>query len=357
MPKGVMWRQDDLFSVLNRTAAVRYPEEGTVEDVRSLVAKAGPAHVPCAPLMHGTGALTSMAALSSAGSIVTLSGRSFDPIELLDTIERERVRTTAIVGDAFAKPILAALDASPGRWDLSSLRIMSSSGVMWSRETKEGLLRHHPRLICVDTLGSSEAIAMAASVTSEGASDTASFHLGPDTRVITDDGRDVVPGSGESGLVALAGRGPVGYYKDEAKSAATFKVIDGRRWAIPGDHATVEADGSLRLLGRGSQCINTGGEKVYPEEVEEAIKTAPGVVDAAVVGVPDDRFGEVVVALVEAAPGDVVDEAALIAHVKSRLAGYKAPKRVIPIDSIGRAANGKVDYKALREKALWTARS
>ncbi|MHB8463592.1 MAG: phosphatase PAP2 family protein [Acidimicrobiales bacterium] len=353
MPKGVMWRQDDLFSVLNRTAAVRYPEDGGVADVRTLLVKPGPSHVPCAPLMHGTGAFTSMAALSSGGSVVTLTGRSFDAAELLDTIARERVRSTAIVGDAFAKPILAALDAEPGRWDISSLKIMTSSGVMWSRATKDGLLRHHPQLLCVDTLGSSEAINMASSVATTGeGNDTAAFALGPDTRVVTDDGRDVVAGSGEVGIVALAGRMPVGYYKDEAKSAATFRLLDGRRWSIPGDFATVEADGSLRLLGRGSQCINTGGEKVYPEEVEEAIKTHPAAQDAVCVGVPDERFGEAVVALVELAPGAVLDEADLIAHVKGRLAAYKAPKRVVAIETVGRAANGKVDYKALQARAL-----
>jgi len=177
------------------------------------------------------------------------------------------------------------------------------------------------------------------------------FTLGPSSRVITEDGRDVVPGSGEVGLMALRGRVPLGYYKDEEKSARTFRVVDGARWSIPGDWATVEADGTLRLLGRGSQCINTGGEKVYPEEVEEVIKTYAGVVDAACVGVPDDRFGEAVVALVEARPGADVDEAELIAHVKRNLAGYKAPRRVVVLPTLGRAPNGKVDYQALRARA------
>ncbi len=353
MPKGVMWRQDDVFAVLNRTAPVRFPEDGGLDDVRRMLVKRGPSHVPCAPLMHGTGAFTSMAVLNSGGSIVTLPGRSFDAVELLDTIERVRVRSTAIVGDAFAKPLLQALDASPGRWDLTSLRVMTSSGVMWSTTVKEGLLRHMPELICVDTLGSSEAIGMAASVsTRDGATSTAAFSLGPTTRVVTDEGRDVVPGSGEVGMVALGDRMPLGYYKDEAKSATTFRIIDGRRWSIPGDFALVEADGSLKLLGRGSQCINTGGEKVFPEEVEEALKTFSGVRDAVCVGVPDDRFGEAVVALAEMSGGADLDAPALIAHVKTRLASYKAPKRVYAIDSIGRAANGKVDYKRLRDTVL-----
>jgi len=357
MPKGVMWRQDDVFALTNTTAPVRYPEEGGLDDVRSMLVRPGPSHVPCAPLMHGTGLFTSMAMLDSGGSIVTLTGRSFSAVELLDTVSSERVRSLAIVGDAFAKPILAALDAEPDRWDISSLKVVASSGVMWSSATKEGLLRHNPKIVLVDTLGSSEAISMASSVaTSSSVGDeapaTAAFTLGPVTRVITEDGRDVVPGSGETGMVAFAGRVPLGYYKDEEKSARTFRVIDGRRWSVPGDFATVEADGSLHLLGRGSQCINTGGEKVYPEEVEEAIKTHPSILDAVCVGVADERFGEAIVALVEPRPGAHVDAPDIIAHVKAVLAAFKAPKRVFSIPSVGRAANGKVDYTALRQQAV-----
>ncbi len=164
--------------------------------------------------------------------------------------------------------------------------------------------------------------------------------------MITDDGRDVVPGSGELGRVAMRGRTPIGYYKDEAKSAQTFVVIDGERYTIPGDYATVDADGTVVLLGRGSQCINTGGEKVYPEEVEEVLKLHPSVADAAVVGVPDEKWGEAITALVEPHDGDTVDAADLVAHVKAHLAAYKAPKSVVTVSSVGRAANGKLDYKA-----------
>jgi acyl-CoA synthetase (AMP-forming)/AMP-acid ligase II len=188
-------------------------------------------------------------------------------------------------------------------------------------------------------------------VTADDAADTATFQLDPSTRVVTDDGRDVVPGSGELGLVAMRGRTPIGYYKDPAKSAATFRIIDGVRYSVPGDFATVDADGTVRLVGRGSQCINTGGEKVYPEEVEEVLKLHPTVADAAVVGVPDERFGEAVTALVEPHAGDEIDEAVLIAHVKEHLAGYKAPKRIVTVPSVGRAANGKLDYKSLTSLA------
>ena len=317
------------------------------------MSKPGPRNLPAAPLMHGTGAFNAMWNLVLAGSVVTLPGRKFDPVELLDAIQHHRVNSISIVGDAFAKPILKALDAQPDRWDISSLRVIVSSGVIWASETKLGLLRHNARLIMIDSLGSSEAIGMASNTTTaESTGSTAKFALGANTRVLTEDGREVLPGSGERGRVALRGRTPIGYYKDEAKSADTFVVHDGVRWSIPGDWAEVEGDGTLRLYGRGSQCINTGGEKVYPEEVEEALKLHPSVNDAAVVGVPDERFGEAITALVEPNDGHSIDEATLIAHVRTTLAAYKSPKRIITIDTVGRAANGKLDYKSLKAHAL-----
>jgi acyl-CoA synthetase (AMP-forming)/AMP-acid ligase II len=358
LPKGVMWRQDDLFAVLNRTGEVRYPEDGTVGDVEAILAQPPryppPRLVPGPPLMHGTGLFTAMSVLNSAGSVVMPEGRHLDVEALLDLAAAERVTELSIVGDAFAKPILAALDAHPGRWDISALWLIVSSGVMWSAEVKAGLLRHNPRLTLVDTLGSSEAVGMARSTTRAGqAVDTAGFVLGPDTRVITDDGRDVVPGSGEQGRIALRGRGPMGYYKDPDKSASTFAVIDGERWAVPGDFATVRADGTVQLLGRGSVCINTGGEKVFPEEVEEVLKRHPGVADAVVVGVPDERFGESVAAVVEPEAGrEEPSEEELIGWVKSYLAAYKAPRHVLDVETIGRSPSGKVDYRRLRDLAV-----
>ena len=355
LPKGVMWRQDDMFCLTNRTAAVRYPEDGDLDDVRRTLVKPGPVHVPAAPLMHGTGMITSFGAISSGGCIATLVGRRYDPTELLDLVEAAGVKSVAVVGDAFCRPLLAALDAQPRRWDLSSLRIITSSGVMWSQEVKDGLLRHHPGLILVDSLGSSEAVSMATSVAtgSGGATPdttTARFRVGPTTVVLDADHRPVAPGSGQVGVVAMGGRVPVGYYGDPEKSAATFPLVDGVRYSIPGDYATVDADGVIHLLGRGSQCINTGGEKVFPEEVEEALKTHPSVRDAAVVGVPDDRFGEVVNALVELVPGAAFDPDGLQAHVRAHHAPYKVPRRIVEVPSTERAANGKLDYKALRAR-------
>jgi 3-oxocholest-4-en-26-oate---CoA ligase len=353
MPKGVMWRQDDLFGVLDANNKRRMPPDQDLDAVRERVSKPGPRNMPAAPLMHGTGLFNAISNLMIGGSVTTMVGRHFSAEEFLDTVERYHVNSTSIVGDAFAKPILRALDAEPGRWDITSLRVIVSSGVMWSKQTKQGLLHHNQRLIMVDALGSSEAIGMATNTTSaDSGADTARFELGPNTRVVTDDGRDVVPGSGELGRVALRGHTPIGYYKDEVKSAQTFVVIDDHRYSIPGDYATVEADGTVNLLGRGSQCINTGGEKVYPEEVEECLKLHPSVADAAVIGLPDDKWGQAINALVEPHPGMAIDATALIHHVKQRLAAYKAPKRVLSVATVGRAANGKLDYKQLTLDAL-----
>jgi acyl-CoA synthetase (AMP-forming)/AMP-acid ligase II len=353
-PKGVMWRQDDVVMNLESTARRPLAPVPSPETLAGRVSKPGPRALPAAPLMHGTGAFNSMSVLNQAGAIVTLQGRHFDVVELLDAIEGERVNSVALVGDAFAKPMLRALDAEPDRWDLSSLRIILSSGVIWSADTKQGLLRHAPDLIMIDSLGSSEAISAGQSTTSatSGRTATAQFRLGVNAKVLTEDGREVRPGSGERGRIALRGRTPLGYYKDPVKSATTFVTLAGERYSIPGDWAEVDADGTVRLLGRGSQCINTGGEKVYPEEVEEALKSHPDVHDAVVVGIPDDRFGEAVTALVEPEQGATIEEASLVAHVKQRLAAFKAPKRVLAVATIGRAAHGKPDYVALRAEAL-----
>lgn len=355
MPKGVMWRQDDIFGSLNEAYGFPYPPEPDYDAVRKVRTEQGPGltSIPACPLMHGTGAFTSMNILSGGGCVVTLTNRTFDAEELLATVDRDKVNVLAIVGDAFAKPILRALDESPGKYDISSLMLIVSSGVMWSHETKEGLLRHHPAMLLSDAFSSSEALGMGQSVSGgNSAAETATFSLGQNAIVITDDDRLVEPGSGEIGMVGVKGRTPLGYYKDPEKSAKTFRTIDGVRYSIPGDYATVEADGSLKLLGRGSVCINTGGEKVYPEEVEEVLKTHPSIRDAVAVGVPDEKWGEAITAMVELHDGAQLDEPGVVAHVKSRLAAYKAPKRVLQVDTIGRAPNGKVDYKRLRAEAI-----
>ncbi|WP_332773420.1 acyl-CoA synthetase [Phenylobacterium sp.] len=354
MPKGVMWRQDDLFNVIGAggnvlqgvpplTNAQEAAERLTEEQRRTLV---------CCPLMHGTGQFSAFITLNMGGTVATLPSRQFNAMELWDEAVRLKADGIVIVGLAFSTPMLEALEADPGRWNLDHVKTMSSSGSMWSQENKRGLLSFAKNAMIMDSFGSSEAVGLGASASAPGAeAATAAFMLGPNCAVFAEDGRRVAPGSGERGLVAVTGFLPVGYYKDPEKSAKTFKTMEGQRWSVPGDWAEVNADGTLKLLGRGSQCINTGGEKVFPEEVEEALKTHPGVRDAVVVGVPDSRFGERICAVVEGDAAALTLEA-MAAHVKSRLAAYKAPRELVVVDSIGRAPNGKVDYKASRDRAL-----
>ena len=352
MPKGVIWRQDDLFNVLGAggNALLGQPPCTDLDDFASRISGPGGVMLPACPLMHGTGQFSAFITMNSAGSIVSLAERTFDPVALWQTAADRSVNAIVIVGDAFARPLLAALDDNPGRWDLSGVVLISSSGVMWSHETKQGLSRHLPQAVLFDSLGSSEAVGLGASISAAGASaETASFSLGEGVKVVTDDGRLLEAGSEEIGMVAIPGFIPMGYYKDPEKSAKTFRTVQGTRYSIPGDYASVDVDGTIHLLGRGSVVINTGGEKVFPEEVEEVLKQCPGIDDAVVVGLPDERFGEVICALVEA-PGDI-DEVETIEFVRARLARFKAPRHVVVVDTIGRSPAGKVDYRGMRAMA------
>jgi acyl-CoA synthetase (AMP-forming)/AMP-acid ligase II len=354
MPKGVMWRAADLWGALgagaNAPANKGERPQSREQHVNNVIA-AGPIarQIIACPLMHGTGLLTAIGTLSAGGCIITLTSPGFDAEELWDTVDRTKANSSVIVGDAFAKPMLNALDASPGRWSLASLKIMLSSGVMWSREVKLALLEHLPNLVMADMFGSSEAVGFGSNVTSKkDKSKTAKFAIGDDCRVFTEDHREVEPGSGERGFIARRGPIPLGYYKDPKKTAETFPTIAGVRYSIPGDWCTVEADGTLTLLGRGSACINTAGEKVYPEEVEEALKLHDTIEDALVVGVPDERWGTAVTAVVQASAGVAFDEASLREHVRGQLAGYKTPKRIFAVDEMFRAPNGKANYKGAK---------
>ena len=355
-PKGVIWRQHDLYLASNTTCDPAVADAGHVRrrvaaDTVRLVG------LPAAPLMHGTGFVFAATILNRGGTVVTLPERAFDATRLLDAVVAERVAELCVVGDAFCRPIVDALDAAPGRWNLSQLRMISSSGMMWSGDVKRRLLAHAPQLLLIDFLNSSEASGMGRSITSSrSAGRSASFRLGTNAFVIDDAGVPVVPGSGVAGRVAVRGIVPLGYYKDPVRTAAVFPVVEGVRCAVPGDYATVEADGTITLLGRGLVSINTGGEKVFPEEVEEAIKGHPGARDAVVVGLPDPRFGQVVAAVVEPAAGATLDAAAVIAHVRGRLAGHKVPRVVMIVDSVERTPTGKADYTAVRERiGAWLA--
>ncbi len=357
MPKGVMWShqiwRDANLDGLRRIYGAA-PE--TWDEHRAFVLEIGQhgRQVPACPLMHGTGLFTALGAILNGGAIVTLETKAkFIPNELWQTVERNGVTAMAIVGDAFAKPMLKVLDDAPGQYDLSSLNSITSSGVMWSMEVKRGLIGHIPQVALMDSFGASEAVGFGMSVTTaDGVVETARFEIGEHCKVFSEDGREIAPGSDETGLIARGGSVPLGYYKDEEKSAKTFKAFDGVRYAIPGDWCKVAADGTLTLLGRGSNCINSAGEKIYPEEVEEALKEHEGVRDALVVGVPDDKWGQAVTGVVELADGAMVEEDELRAFVRARLAPYKAPKRVLFADDLKRAPNGKADYKRIRTLAF-----
>ena len=348
MPKGVMWRNDDLYISIWQQG-----RPGTDPPDPIAAARAGKRTgtcLPSSPLMHGTGLFAAFVTLAGAGTVVLIEEPGLDPARIWGDVERHRVAVLTIVGDVFARPLLAALDAEPGRWDLSSLRAMTSSGVTWS---PDGLLRHLPGVMLIDSLGASEAL-MTRNV-SDASSEIkpARFVVNERLRVLDEvNGVEITPGSGEVGLLAVTGHIPLGYYKDEEKTAQTFRVVDGTRYSIPGDYATVDDDGTIRLLGRGSACINTGGEKVYPEEVELVLREHPGVLDCIVLGTPDDRYGETVVALLQAREGSTLDEADLTAWCRARISGYKRPKRFFTVGSLDRSAAGKADYKRLRAQAI-----
>ena len=358
MPKGVMY---ETGGMLQSFIGILFPLMGfpipELDDIPELVARitkegAGAVSIPTCPLMHGTGMwLGAMLPHCAGARVVMLEGHSFDAKELLKVVGVERATQLVIVGDAFAKPILAALEETREAnlpVDLSSVKLMISSGVMWTSEVKQALLDWHDCML-VDAMGSSEGSMGTQIATRGNVGETAKFAMGAATKVFTEEGREVKPGSGETGMVAAGGAVPIGYYKDEEKSRATFREIDGVRYSFPGDWARVEADGTLMLLGRGSNCINTAGEKVYPEEVEEAVKAHEDVFDCLVVGVDDEKFGQRVTGVVSLHAGKLVSSDALRAFTKTKLAGYKIPKQLFVVEHVERAANGKADYKWARQ--------
>ena len=361
MPKGVMYGLGSstryfLGLIADRAGLDAFETPQQVAGLVSMMAQGGllQRSMPCCPLMHGTGMwLGAFIAHLTGGAVVLMEQRQLDIDELWQTVERHDVTSAVIVGDAFARPMLRTLDerAKAGNaYDTGSLTQIVSSGAMFSTEVKEGLVGHIPEVTIVDVLGSSEG-GMGQNVTGEGARpETAEFRLNPGVMVFDEDDRPVEPGSGVVGMVASTSSNvPLGYYKDPEKSARTFRTIDGSRYTLHGDMATVEADGAITLLGRGSNCINTGGEKVFPEEVEEAVKTHDAVHDCLIFGIEDERFGQRVVGVVSIEPGQSVSAEVLIEHTKKVLSDFKAPRRLIIVDQVPRAPNGKADYGTARE--------
>jgi len=356
-PKAAMWRQDDLFHALSSTPGRVVPEDFDADFVRSSL-RNDLVTLVAAPLMHGFGLNNSVTTLSSGGTIVLNDRGSFDGDCVIDLIERHRVSSLCLVGDAMSLPLLDVLDRSTERREVSSVRLIISAGVFWSAEVKSRLLAHFGKARLLDLLASSEAIGTgSASSSADSVAGSARFTPGPFTKVVTEGGEFVAPGSGLVGRLVTGGRLPVGYYKDDAKSAATFLELDGRRWSASGDLATVEADGIIRLMGRETLVINSGGEKIHPEEVEIALRTHPSVSDAVVVGLPDDRFGQVIVGLVQMNPDQEFDESKIRDHVRQGLAAYKVPRHLIRVESVGRGANGKVDIRSHIDHAQQAIRS
>ena len=363
MPKGVMYQMGSLvdgfvnggLAFVGMTPPAEISQLGTtVRDAHASGIR--PITIPGCPIMHGTGMwIGAMMPQSGGAHVITLQKRSFDAHEMFQVVQEKKATLAVVVGDSFVKPMIRALDEATAKgtpYDASSLKMIASSGVMWTSEVKEALLERIEHVVLLDAMGSSEG-SMGTSISMKGLPPkTAKFAVAPTTKVFTDDDREVQPGSGEIGKVAAGGAVPLGYYKDPEKSSKTFRTINGVRYSFPGDMATVEADGSLTLLGRGSQVINSGGEKIFPEEVEEAVKRVEGVLDCLVVGIDDEKFGQAVTAVASLSPGAKVEEAAIIANVKTQLAGYKAPKRVVFVTQIPRAPNGKADYKTARDMAI-----
>lgn len=354
MPKGVMWRQGDLFARFGGGGIGAAPT--SLEAYREFVqGQAGASRLLVGPpLMHGTGWFTSMISWLAGGTVILASDpKSFDPADMLATIGAQKATGLTIVGDPFARPLVRELAENRDRYDISSLLVVMSSGVMWSQETKAALIEVNSTMVLIDAFSSSEAIGMGSSVTSAaGQVNTGKFAITDTTRLFDADLKILESSPGVKGMVGVGGPQPLGYYKDPEKSARTFVEAEGQRFSIPGDWAVIDEDGvTLSLLGRGSVCINTGGEKVFPEEVEEVIKRLEGTRDAVVVGVPDEKWGEAITAVVSTQSGEF-DEEAMRAHVKEHLAGYKCPKHFVHVDEVYRSPSGKADFKRTRETAL-----
>ena len=358
MPKGVVWLQEDaFFACLGGGDPMRLDGEVTSPD--ELVARCGEGgitYMTIAPLMHAAAQWTSFMWFF-AGHRVVLTEGSLDPVEVWSTIEREGVNILTVVGDAVAKPLLDAWDAAPGQWDVSSVYSISNGGAPLSAGGKARILATFPNVLVNDGFGSSEAGIQGSSRVSAAdapaAGGTVRFSTAgaKPSLVLDDDDRPVQPGSGVVGRIVTGGRLPLGYYNDPEKTAATFVQVDGARWLITGDLATVADDGTVDLLGRGSTSINTGGEKVHPEEVEGVLHSHPDVVDVLVVGVPDERWGSAVTAVVQATPGSTLSLDALAGHCRGLLAGYKLPKHLVLVDRVVRSPSGKADYRWAAEVA------
>jgi 3-oxocholest-4-en-26-oate---CoA ligase len=347
-PKGVLWRHEDVWRVLG--GGINFVTGEPVADEWTMAREGAAGGVlvrfPVPPLIHGAAQWAAFQSLFTGGTVVFVP--RFDPHEVWRTVARHRVNVMLIVGDAMARPMIEAL--ASGDYDASSVVAIASSAALFSPSVKEQYLDALPNTVITDSIGSSETGFTGMGFVQRGAEYTGGprVRADPDTIVIDEQNRPLAPGSATVGRLARGGHIPLGYHKDPVKTAALFTEIDGRRYTVPGDLARLEADGTITLLGRGNTCVNTGGEKVFPEEVESALKSHPDVFDALVIGVPDDLLGQRVAALIEPRPGRSVDFADLDTHVRQTIAGYKVPRSIWQVDAVQRTPSGKPDYRWAR---------
>jgi acyl-CoA synthetase (AMP-forming)/AMP-acid ligase II len=352
MPRGVMWRHEDLYFAALQGGN---PGGGPIREAAKLSEQMqingdGLHILPAAPLIHGNAQLASWIALLNGGIAALVPGRNFLPEVILDVCEAEDVHSLSIVGDAMALPLIDVLKKNPGRWSLEELNVIASAGAVLSAHLLEALETLIPTAMVLNSFGASETGHQGTAFYEDGKPTW--FMDEEHTIVLDSDLNPVVPGSGTVGMLARFGHIPQGYYKDTVKTAATFKEKDGVRYVIPGDMATITEDGDVVFLGRGSVCINSGGEKVYPEEVEEALKHHDHVEDAIVIGVPDDRWGQRVEAVVTLPEGVAPDLDAVLAFCRTRIAGYKCPRAIWVVDDLNRQPSGKPDYRWARDRAI-----
>ncbi|MCX2982013.1 acyl-CoA synthetase [Halieaceae bacterium IMCC14734] len=356
MPKGVMWHHRDIFFAAMGGGDVQQTE-GPITAPEQLVERIGDEPLvilPTPPFMHAAAQWSAFTALLSGGKIVIPSRGKFIAEDIWQAVNDEGVSMMVIVGDAMANPLIDCLAVHPERWDTSALLVVASGGALFSPATKERLLALTPGTMILDGLGSSETGLMGSKVSARGApdDDEPRFMVNPHMTVLDEDNQSISPGSGKMGYLARKGHVPIGYYNAPEKSAATFVVVDGERWAIPGDLATVLADGSIFLHGRGSVSINTGGEKVFPEEVESRVKEHDDILDVVVVGLDDERYGEKVVVVCQTRSGEAMSLEHLREFCRSRLANYKMPREVVCLAAIKRSPAGKADYPWAKQAAL-----
>jgi acyl-CoA synthetase (AMP-forming)/AMP-acid ligase II len=352
MPKGVIWRHEDVWRTLGGGINFMTGEPLESEFAQAEMGKVtgGMVRLCLAPLIHGNAQWAALMALFGGDTVVLLT--QFDPVEVWKAIERRKVNVVVLIGDAMARPMIEAFHQ--GTYDVSSVYAISSSAALFSQSVKSEYLKALPNAVITDAIGSSETgfmgIGLITKDTEQGIGGPR-VSAGKDTIVIDEYGKPIPPGSEDIGRLARGGHIPLGYYKDEEKTARLFVEVDGKRYTVPGDFARHEADGTITLLGRGNTCVNTGGEKVFPEEVEAALMSHPDVFDVLVVGVPDDRLGQRVAAVIEPRPGTAPTFEDLTGHVRREIAGYKVPRSIWLVDKIQRLATGKADYRWAAEFA------